>query len=648
MQVREVPLSKHYQQTQHAGMAALQESEERFAKIFEKSPIPSSITKVADAKYTEVNSAWCNFFGFSKEEAIGHTVDELNIVDHATLRRLREFFTREGALENIEVVVYTKNGERKAVLVSVEVLLIGAEKYAIKMIVDITEQQLAAHKLKKSESKFRNLFHNHSACKLLIEPDSGNIVEANRAAEKFYGWSREQLLQMRIQDINTLSPEQVREEMAKAQKQQRIHFEFRHRTADGSIKDVEAFSSRLDVDGKTLLHSIIHDITERRLLEEQLLHAQKMEIVGQLAGGVAHDYNNMLSVILGYTELALHSTNRLDPRYEYLSQVHNAGKRSVEITGQLLAFARRQTIAPVVLDLNEVVEGMLKMLRHLIGENINLAWLPASGLWPVLLDPAQVNQILANLCVNARDAITGVGKVTIETGTVTFDETYCAEYLNCIPGEYVMLAVSDNGCGMAPETRDRIFEPFFTTKEVGAGTGLGLSTVYGIVRQNGGFINVYSKPDRGTTLKIYLSRYSSEAQVSKAIPIKNPPPGRGESVLVVEDELALLHFAQRILEDLGYDVLVAGTPEEAISVAQSHNGELHLLITDVVMPGMNGRDLSHRIHAIYPQSKTLFMSGYTENVIAHHGVLDDGIRFIQKPFTVQGLATKIRKTLEER
>ncbi len=640
-------MSKHYQQTQQAA-TALKESEERFAKIFEKSPIPTSIIKVADATYTEVNSAWCDFFGFSKEEAIGHTINELNIIDHVTLRGLREIFIREGALENIEVPVYTNRGEKKAVLASAEVLSIGAEEYAIILIVDVTEQKLAAYKLKKSESKFRNLFHNHSACKLLIDPDSGNIVEANPAAIQFYGWPREQLLQMRIQDINTLSPEQIKEEMAKAQKQQRIHFEFRHRTADGSIRDVEVFSSCLDIDGEILLHSIIHDITERRHLEEQLLHAQRMETVGRLAGGVAHDYNNMLSVILGYTELALHSTNRIDPRYDYLTQVHNAGKRSVEITGQLLAFARRQTIAPVVLNLNDVVEGMLKMLRHLIGENIDLAWLPASGLWPVLLDPAQVNQILANLCVNARDAITGVGKITIETGNVTFDETYCAEYLNVIPGEYVLLAVSDNGCGMAPATRNRIFEPFFTTKEVGQGTGLGLSTVYGIVRQNGGCINVYSEPDRGTTLKIYLSRYSSEAQVSKAIPIKDPPPGRGESVLVVEDEAALLYFTKKILEDLGYDVLIAGTPEEAIHVAQRHNKELHLLITDVVMPKMNGRDLSHHIHAIYPQSKTLFMSGYTENVIAHHGVLDDGVQFIQKPFTVQGLATKVREALEVR
>jgi signal transduction histidine kinase/ActR/RegA family two-component response regulator len=383
---------------------------------------------------------------------------------------------------------------------------------------------------------------------------------------------------------------------------------------------------------------------EREILQAQLIQAQKMESVGRLAGGVAHDFNNMLGVILGYTGLVLEQTNPSDPLSKYLQQIHKAAERSADLTRQLLAFARKQTVAPQVLDLNNTVEGMLRLLRRLIGEDIDLAWLPGRELWPVKMDHSQLDQILANLCVNARDAIAGVGKVTIETANTVFDAEYCARHAGFVPGDYVLLAVSDNGCGMDAETLSRIFEPFFTTKEVGQGTGLGLASVYGAVTQNNGLINTYSEPGQGTTFKIYLPRHTDIVVQATAEPQQAAARG-SETVLLVEDEPMMLELTMSMLEQLGYTVLAARTPGEAMRLAREHSGSIDLLITDVVMPEMNGRDLAGNLLALYPGMKCLFMSGYTANVIAHHGVLEEGVHFLEKPFLMTDLAANIRKAL---
>ncbi|RJP76578.1 MAG: PAS domain S-box protein [Desulfobacteraceae bacterium] len=388
------------------------------------------------------------------------------------------------------------------------------------------------------------------------------------------------------------------------------------------------------------------DISDRKALENQLLQAQKMESVGRLAGGVAHDFNNMLSVILGHTELALIQLEPDHPLFAYLKSIREAAQRSADLTRQLLAFARRQTVAPKMLDLNETVEGMLKMLRRLIGEDIDLVWMPGGNLGSVKIDPSQIDQILVNLCVNARDAIGDTGKVTIETDIAAFDETYCAVHADFTPGVYVTLTVSDNGDGMDPETLSHLFEPFFTTKGVGKGTGLGLATVYGIVKQNNGFINVYSEKNHGSTFRIYLPRYAANAD-RIAEPDADKPDARGsETILVVEDEPMILTMATEMLNRLGYIILPAGTPGEAIRMAREHTGEIHLLMTDIVMPEMNGRDLAKNLLSLYPNLKSLFMSGYTANVIAHHGVLNEGAYFIQKPFSLKDLAAKVRETLD--
>jgi PAS domain S-box-containing protein len=391
--------------------------------------------------------------------------------------------------------------------------------------------------------------------------------------------------------------------------------------------------------------SVMKSKDEQERLHSQLLQAQKMESVGRLAGGVAHDYNNMLGVIMGYTELALEKTDAENPLHDDLNEILRAANRSVDITKQLLAFARKQTVNPKIIDLNDTVEGMLKMLRRLIGEDIDLLWMPGSGLWPVKIDPTQINQILANLCVNARDAISDIGKITIETCNIHIDDDYCTYHQGFIPGDYIILVVSDNGCGMDSKTLEMVFEPFFTTKETGKGTGLGLATVYGIVKQNDGFINVYSEKDKGTTFKIYIPRHGEAVKFTEDTHSEDIPMGNGENILILEDEISILKFSRNMLINLGYNVLETSNPNLALDQAKEFKGKLDLLITDVIMPGMNGRDVAMKLKNEYPNIKVLYMSGYTANVIAHHGVLDAGVHFIQKPFSKRDLAQKVRSVL---
>lgn len=429
---------------------------------------------------------------------------------------------------------------------------------------------------------------------------------------------------------------------------------YRLRRYDGEYRWVQDDGSpRYDSTGRFIGY-IGHclDITEcvkaereRELLQEQLLQAQKMEAVGRLAGGVAHDFNNMLSVILGQAELISMDTDPSHPAYEDAQEIITAAQHAADLTHQLLAFARKQTVNPQVMDLNDAVSGMLRMLERLIGEDIDLAWMPGDDLWPVFIDPSQIDQIMINLLVNARDAITGVGKITIETDNVIFDDDYCARHAECTPGEYALLAVSDTGHGMDRKALAHIFEPFFTTKEPGRGTGLGLAMVYGIVKQNGGFINVYSEPAQGTTFKIYLPRHTEQDRAPRVI--MNSPASTGQEViLLVEDEPQVLSLTQKMLERQGYTIIPATEPEEAIRICEAYEGTIDLLITDVVMPTMNGKELGQRILALQPRTKILYMSGYTANVIAHRGVLDEGIAFIQKPFSVDALGRAVRILLD--
>lgn len=475
---------------------------------------------------------------------------------------------------------------------------------------------------------------------------------------ELYGISRDSFPSTLDAWTNGLHPED--RERAIADCQAALHGEkdfdtfFRVSHPDGTVKHIKANGIVIrGADGSAeRMIGINADITEqvnaeaeKARLEGQLLQAQKMESVGRLAGGVAHDFNNMLGVILGHAELGLLRMDSVHPVRKDLQEIRKAAEHSAELTRQLLAFARKQSIEPKVLDLNETVAGMLKMLQRLIGEDVHLAWLPAPEVWPVRVDPSQVDQILANLCVNARDAIEGTGRITIETRNCTIDADHCAAQLDAEPGDYVRLTISDDGRGMDKATLGHIFEPFFTTKGVGKGTGLGLSTVYGAVKQNNGIINIYSEPGNGTTFSIYLPRHFGQNGETKAEEETMPAPCGNETILLVEDEQAILDLAATMLEKLGYCVLKAGSPDEAVNRANDYKGEIHALMTDVIMPGMNGKDLASALCSHRPNMKQLFMSGYTADVIVNHGMLGDEINYLQKPFTLLKLAVKVRQVL---
>jgi len=519
---------------------------------------------------------------------------------------------------------------------------------------EISERQQAEAALRESEARYRKLFISNPHPMWIYDLETLAFLDVNDAAISHYGYSRQEFLSMTIKDIRPAEDvprlieniAQVGEGLDKAGV-------WRHIRKDGSVIEVEITSHVFVFDAHRTELVLVNDITDRRRIEgereelqAQLLQAQKMESVGRLAGGVAHDFNNMLGVILGRAEMMFMEIKPGDSPYTDLQEIYKAAQRSADLTRQLLAFARKQAIAPLILDLNETVEGMLKMLRRLIGEDIDLVWKPDTHLWPVRVDPAQVDQVLANLCVNARDAIYGTGKVTIETDNVFFDKDYCASHTDVKPGQYVMLAVSDDGCGMGKETLENLFEPFFTTKEVGEGTGLGLAMIYGIVKQNNGFINVSSEPGLGTTFKLYLPR-STEVGEAGGEPMAKTIEHGSETVLLVEDEASILRLGTAVLEKFGYKVLAASTPGQAISMAEQCDGTIHILVTDVVMPEMNGKELKKRIEKTRPRIKVLFMSGYTDDVIVHRGILDGDVNFLQKPFSVNSLADMVRKVLDQ-
>ncbi len=528
------------------------------------------------------------------------------------------------------------------------------------MSLEIAERRQAEEKLRQSEEKYRELVENANSIILRMDKE-GRLTFFNDFALRFFGYSHEEIIGRNV--VGTIVPET----------------DSAGRNLRAMIEDICLHPERYDVnqnenmlrDGTRVwvdwtnkplanasgelveILSVGSDITARKRAEEERVHlesqlyqARKMESVGRLAGGVAHDFNNMLGVILGFADMAMTRVDRAQPIYGDLREICAAANRSADLTRQLLAFARRQTVTPKVLDLNAAVTGMLKILHRLIGENIELDWRPGPDLWPVLVDPSQMDQILANLCVNARDAIAGTGKVTIETENRSLDGSFCAGHVGVSPGDYVLLTVEDDGRGMDEETLTSIFEPFFTTKGVGEGTGLGLATVYGAVEQNGGFIDVQSERGRGTLFNIYLPRHAGSA--ATAAP-ENPTPPKmtgHETILLVEDEPTFLKMAMTMLERQGYTVLAATTPGEALLLAEARGGAVDLLMTDVVMPEMNGRDLAIKLLTRYPRIKRLFMSGYTSDIIAHNGVVDDGTHFIQKPFSVGDLAAKVRETLD--
>jgi PAS domain S-box-containing protein len=527
--------------------------------------------------------------------------------------------------------------------------------YMAGTVQDITERKRAEDERRLSAQ--RQSLHVDQTPLAVIEFDlDGRVREWNPAARTIFGFSHEEAIG---RHLSFIVPAAIRPHMdgvwaETVAYQGGVRSTNENVTKDGRTITCEwVNTSLIGPDGRPIgVASMAQDVTERRRAEAekaalvvQLHQAQKMESVGRLAGGVAHDFNNMLGVILGYSDLALAQVDPALPLHADLEEIRKAAVRSADLTRQLLAFARRQTVTPKVVDLNGSVGSMLTMLHRLIGEDIEVTWQPAASLWAVNVDPSQIDQVLTNLCVNSRDAISGVGKVTIKTGNITLDEHYCAANVGAVPGDYVQLTVRDTGCGMVQDTLSHLFEPFFTTKAIGKGTGLGLATVYGIVKQNGGYIDVSSQPNLGTTFSVYLPRFVGKAPPARSADAPRPTAHGGETILLVEDEPSILRVTQRILEQLGYTVLAASTPGEASGLAREYGGEIDLLVTDVVMPEMNGRVLAKNLLSLYPHLKRLFMSGYAADVIAHGDVLEDGVNFIQKPFSAEGLAAKVHDAL---
>ncbi len=628
--------------------ALLRAADERFRKAFLTSPDSININRLSDGLYIDVNEGFCRITGYRPEEVIGKSSLDINIwADPEDRKRLVEGLLRDGVVRNLEAQFQMKDGRHLDGLMSAAVIELEGVPHILSITRDISDRKRLENELRESERRYRALFEDHAAIELLIDAETGRIVDANQAAVSFYGWSREQLTGMCIQEINTLTPQEVRQEMENARNRRRNHCEFKHRRADGSISDVRVFSGPIEIAGKSFFHAIILDISNEKRLEGQLLQAQKMESVGQLAGGVAHDFNNLLQVMNGYADLLV---AKYGPEHEigkYVQKILDAGNKASQLVQQLLAFSRRQLMRPEVLNLNHVIEATLKMLHRVIGEHIGIRFISGHKLGAVYADRTMMEQVLMNLCVNARDAMPEGGEIVIETENVFIDEQYCELHEWARIGRYVLLSVTDSGCGMPKEVMNHIFEPFFTTKETGKGTGLGLSTVYGIVKQHEGMIHVYSEEGKGTTFKIYLP-VSERAATDVGNKIKDPVPLGNETILVVEDSEEVRHLAKEILERAGYRVIEARDGQEAIEMIESGAvQDVAAYLLDVVMPRKSGWDVYKWLCSQKPGCRVLFMSGYSENAVHMNYVLKSGCHLVQKPFSRESLLKELRKVIEQ-
>jgi PAS domain S-box-containing protein len=527
-----------------------------------------------------------------------------------------------------------------------------AIRHALALSAEERQRRQAEAAVRRSEERFRALVE-HSSDALILLDNQGRVTYVSASSQRHLGWTAAAMLGRSIFDfLHADDRELAGARVADAVQRPgaTITQELRFQHADGTWHHMECVGvNRLNEPSVGAIVINARDVTERRRLEDQLRQAQKMEAVGRLAGGVAHDFNNLLTAILGYCNLMLDEIPAEDPLRQDLEEIRQAGDRAAALTRQLLAFSRRQMLQPQIIDLNTLVRQMEKMLRRLIGEDIELVTPLGSDLKQVKVDPASIEQVLVNLAVNARDAMPLGGRLTIETAMMDLDDAYAETHVTVIPGRYVMLAVSDTGQGMDAATRARIFEPFFTTKEQGKGIGLGLATVYGIVKQSGGYIWVYSEPGHGTVFKVYLPPSDVAASAARPVePASQSEKHRGwETVLLVEDEDAVRALAREVLRRHGYVVLEARHGLDALRVAERHQDPIHLLVTDVVMPHMSGRDLARRLADARPNMKLLFISGYTDHAVVHRD-LTPGSAFLQKPFTPENFAQKVRSVLDEK
>jgi two-component system cell cycle sensor histidine kinase/response regulator CckA len=602
-----------------------------------------------DGRILDGNAAALGAYGYSRDELLSLTVADLRAPQSRALTwEQLEAADREGL--RFETIHLRKDGSTFPVEVNSDGATLGGARILMSVVRDISERRLADEMI----SLLRESIEVHPDAAYWMDIH-GHFVYVNKEGHRMLGYAQGELLGKHVSLVNHLAQaDRMQEVWDLLRKEGSYRSESTHIRRDGTTVPVEILSVLVRFVDKEYACGFARDISDRKRaeaenakLQSQLAHAQKMESVGRLAGGVAHDFNNMLGVILGHCELAAEKVADTHDIQSDLTGIRAAALRSAELTRQLLAFARKQTIAPKVLDLNKTIEEILRMVKRLIGEDIRLDWRPGQDLGSVFADATQIDQILANLCVNARDAISNVGTITVASGSRSVIAGDTAVPQGTPPGDYVWFSVSDDGCGMDAETRARVFEPFFTTKGIGKGTGLGLATVYGIVEQNRGFIDLQSEVGRGTVFTVHLPRHWGKPESTQAEAAHAATRGR-ETILLVEDEAPLLEVTRRMLAASGYRLLIASSPGQAVQLARELQGNIDLLITDVIMPEMTGRELAKQILSLYPHVRCLFMSGYTAEVIAYQGKLEEGVLFLQKPFTGQELLTLVRQGLDRR
>ena len=629
----------------------VRQAEQNYHSIFENA-VEGIFQSTPEGRFITVNPSLARILGYDSPEDIIEIITDIThqlYVDPESRAVSARIHEEHGGIEGFEFEAYRKDGEK--IWLSLNRRSVrdenGVELYREGSIEDITERKQAEEELRQSEQRYRLLFDRNPQPMWVYDMETLSFLEVNGAAIHHYEYSREEFLTMTIKDI--CPPDGVPNLLANISSITSQYEEagtWKHRKKDGTIIDVEITAHDLTFYGRPAQMVLAYDVTERTVLEEQLRQSQKMEAVGQLAGGIAHDFNNLLTVITGYSDLTLRRLDHESPFRSSLEEIRKAGERAASLTRQLLAFSRKQVLQPKVIQLNAVVADVDKMLRRLIGEDIDPLTLLEPSLGQIKADPGQIEQVILNLAVNARDAMPQGGKLTIETANVYLDNQYARRHTVIQPGHYVMLAVSDTGSGIDAETQVRMFEPFFTTKEHGKGTGLGLSTVYGIVRQSGGHLWVYSEVGKGTTFKIYLPRVDGVTERDEARDTPAELPLGRETVLLTEDEEQVRQMIRTILEMGGYRVLEASGGEEALTLYEQHEGQIDLIMTDVVMPGISGRELAQSLETLHPGIRVLYMSGYTDDAIVRHGLLDQEIAFLQKPFTPDALMRKVREVLD--